>query len=1207
MQRTKSSKELDRFASMVELIASTGEKTMSRKMKALMKKADREEYAIAFCGHFSAGKSSMINKLYGESLLPTSPIPTSTNLVQIRQGSNLVKCWTHKGSVRVYSNVEDEEFQALCKAGEEIAMIELSRPDAPLPKRVVIMDTPGIDSANDADQIATESMLHLADTIFYVMDYNHVEAEVNMHFIRELGKRRKRIFLVVNQIDKHRDEEGTIDQYRDRIISTFNQWELTYEKLFFTSFRLPEQAKQNEWLQLKQLIHELMQTADYQTGLEKEVKFTLEEYQSRKEAEWEKEQEALSGFAGKELDERYQTVSKECKQTQHAIVQLDTTLEKELQLQFNHAYLSPYELREQAQSYLESLHHSFKVGSFFGSKKKTVQEREKRLSSFFQLSCQIVETQLDLHLKQWLIRLLEQHQLEGKFDPKQIYEWNLPVTKALLQAQVKAGTDLTGNYLFTYIEDVMQAVKLQYRQRITPILNEIKKLVEVQLKERLEQLQQQEQRLNGLLEQKKQLEQKQQTDRAVIRRLRGIWQGEVPPIHKHKVSIYLQEDEVPTVSLSPHPLQKNVQSIYAAKQIDPHKTNIDLFARLPEIESGLRQVHKALMNDNVMSKWFANSLERLQNRNFTTALFGAFSAGKSSFANACLGEAILPVSANPTTAVVHRIEPCDEDKTHETSLIYWKSESMLLSELQEIFPLFSMNKPDQFVTALKQIKKILQRKSWNERQRMVQPFLEALLNGYSKYQPLLGTTTTITNLTDLQKNIAHESISCWIDQVRTFIDTPLTRQGLTLVDTPGADSIHARHTEVAFQYMKQADALFFVTYYNYAFSRVDREFLIQLGRVKESFSLDKMFFIINAIDLAQSKDELDQVIRYVRDQLSRYGIQNPRIYPVSSHQALKPSQRDESGMDAFENALHDFLSRDYLAVQLQQILNQYRQAERLLQKRVEVLSAAQEERIAHKAQHQQKHDQRIQAIGTWQQSTELPAFAQEVRELLYYVKQRLFYRFHDLYAEQINPSNIYGATRQAKEQLQSATHEVIRLFRHDLMQEIRATSLRLEQWLIQIGGKEIEGRLQQLREWDDQVPITHSWEPEWKSPEWEVPFPTLEESELTLLWKLFRGSRTFFEENEKEIFRHELRKRLEPLVDRFLERQTERLIDYYHDEWVVQTNLYWGEVKRQCIEYHRDWLQTWQNPIDPLQERQVIELIHDQAQRLSGILYKSSS
>ena len=69
--------------------------------------------------------------------------------------------------------------------------------------KTVIMDTPGIDSADDAHRIATESAIHLADLIFYVMDYNHVQSELNFMFTKELTEAGKEVYLVINQIDKH--------------------------------------------------------------------------------------------------------------------------------------------------------------------------------------------------------------------------------------------------------------------------------------------------------------------------------------------------------------------------------------------------------------------------------------------------------------------------------------------------------------------------------------------------------------------------------------------------------------------------------------------------------------------------------------------------------------------------------------------------------------------------------------------------------------------------------------------------------------------------------------------------------------------------------------------------------------------------------------------------------------------------------------------
>src|SRR5690606_13730065 len=104
-----------------------------------------------------------------------------------------------------------------------------------------------------------------------------------------------------------------------------------------------------------------------------------------------------------------------------------------------------------------------------------------------------------------------------------------------------------------------------------------------------------------------------------------------------------------------------------------------------------------------------------------------------------------------------------------------------------------------------------------------------------------------------------------------------------------------------------------VTYYNHALSRADRDFLMQLGRVKEAFQLDKMFFIVNAADLAQSEEELRLVVQYVEGQLLELGIRLPKLYPVSSKQSLVEKQKKEQlneKMAAFEDNFYQFIHYD---------------------------------------------------------------------------------------------------------------------------------------------------------------------------------------------------------------------------------------------------------------------------------------------------------
>lgn len=71
-----------------------GDVENAEKTKQLAKKLENREFMIAFCGHFSAGKSTMINRVVGENLLPSSPIPTSANLVKVKSGEEYAKVFS---------------------------------------------------------------------------------------------------------------------------------------------------------------------------------------------------------------------------------------------------------------------------------------------------------------------------------------------------------------------------------------------------------------------------------------------------------------------------------------------------------------------------------------------------------------------------------------------------------------------------------------------------------------------------------------------------------------------------------------------------------------------------------------------------------------------------------------------------------------------------------------------------------------------------------------------------------------------------------------------------------------------------------------------------------------------------------------------------------------------------------------------------------
>ena len=108
-----------------------------------------------------------------------------------------------------------EELEAYCVNGTDIETVEITYPIPFLGEHTALLDTPGIDSTDDAHHQSTESALHLADVVFYVMDYNHVQSEVNFAFTKKMKEWGKPLYLIVNMIDKHKEWELPFTQYQE--------------------------------------------------------------------------------------------------------------------------------------------------------------------------------------------------------------------------------------------------------------------------------------------------------------------------------------------------------------------------------------------------------------------------------------------------------------------------------------------------------------------------------------------------------------------------------------------------------------------------------------------------------------------------------------------------------------------------------------------------------------------------------------------------------------------------------------------------------------------------------------------------------------------------------------------------------------------------------------------------------------------------------
>ncbi|USB34833.1 dynamin family protein [Paenibacillus sp. YPG26] len=1113
-------------------------------------KRESGELTIAFCGHFSAGKSSLINTLCGKRVLPASPLPTSANVVMIRNGAPKVMLTKAGEEEPVLAPLE--QLEEYCRNGEEYTRIAVWDQIPLLGNQGVLLDTPGVDSNDAGHALATESALHLADVVFYVMDYNHVQSETNLSFAKSLSDWGKPVYLVVNQIDKHRDQELSFDSYRRSVEQAFEVWQVKPAGIFYLS--LKQQDHPHTMLpELERILAELIEHREglLEYSLSCSAFHTAEAHLKQwVQAEEPERERLLHELGGEEeaarVENEMEVLRQQAEENETLPSRLQAELAAELDKLLGSAQLMTPPIREAAQLYLESRNPGFKIGFVFTAG-KTEAEKQRRQDELYLKLTEQVSAQVDWHVRDLLRKLGQSQNLwfagwEARLDeelPKPSLDW--------ISGPVKAGATVSGESTLHYAADVKAGITAAYRRAAIGLAAEL-----------LAGLAPQQEAIRGELAQRREL---LQTRANLAARLEALDRGAAaraahlrallgaPAALTPGVLPEVREPAAPpqTQAAQEAPAAAAVQAAApAVPAAAPIRRRLDEAAALLEGAAGALAPHPAFAAGVRALTARAGELRRGR---FTVALFGAFSAGKSSFANALLGHRVLPVSPHPTTAAINRILAPEGDYAHGTAVVMLKTPEAMREDLAYSFSVLQLGdwKEQSWLEVVRKLKV----KDIPASGRSHYSFLQAAAMGWASYEGNLGTSLTV-DIVEFSAFVAEEARACFVAGIDLYYSCPLTEQGIVLVDTPGADSIHARHTGVTFQYMKNSDALLYVTYYNHAFSRADRQFLAQLGRVKGSFALDKMFFIVNASDLASSSEELQEVVSHVDTSLRTAGIERPQIYPVSSLNALDAKLRGNqdllsaSGFEVFEGAFDSFIGNDLSGLAASSAADDLHQSVLRVQQRLSALSQSgldRERILLHLDQERSNYEEALQELKKLDLSSEI---IQEANELLFHVRQRLRLASMDLYREFFHPSLLQEDGGDLKKKFAVSLHDWTAQLSGELERELQATSLRLENKVDSLVKRECVSWAEQAGQ-RELGPLLYAKDLE----PWTT--PVIGEGLLTgkldwrPYWNFFKNPKYFFEGAGREALRAALESPLEELVKAAVDKIQGEYAQYYCD------------------------------------------------------------
>ncbi|MED3961804.1 dynamin family protein [Niallia taxi] len=1150
----------------------------AEKVKDLINKIHQSDFVFTFCGHYSAGKSSLINELIGKPLLPSSPIPTTAHKIKVRRGDDAVKVYFTAKPTLLFPNCTDLKLvDAELTDKDLIKEVAVNVSDIELPNNIMFVDTPGIDSIDKAHMLAAESSIHLSDVLFYVVEYNHVQSEINIEFTKQLVDSGKSFVLIINQIDKHREAEIPFQAFKDSVEKAFVSSGAVPEQIFYTSIKAMDSSK-NQIDELKQYIAEkmahkgsLMEASADQSFIKIKT-----DHSNAMELKLEKELaeagEPLANLTAEEitaLEKEFHALEKKLEALKQTKVQ-QAELEAGFLAIIKDAYIMPYANRELAETYLNSKDKKFKLGLFSG-KQKIKAEQEKRLENFHGVLAEAVQLQLLGPLTKYLETVSGKMGVNtAAFKEEYLTTPLFKLDKPALEELVNPNAQMSETYLLRYCEEVEDYIKSSVKKEANKLFSILSSEQNSHTKQEERIISEDQRRLETLLKAK---EKKEQIMNNWLK-----WQETLIQLIENRrenmADNYMEliDDEAAPVIQEINPL-KQVKQVQRKKETQVRSKPEQMLVNQEEMLAQLDFISDQLQDLKGFKEVWRNlqrRTETIRNKQYTICLFGAFSAGKSSFANALLGHPLLPVSPNPMTAAINRILPVNKENEHGKMVIVWKTKEDMLGELQDYLQVFHEN-----ADSLESVQLVVERIKSDSAPSSASHFryLEAFLEGFPSHKDMLGTVST-ASMEELNQYVSVETVSCFIAKIDVYFDCSLTRKGIVLVDTPGGDSINTRHSELSFEYMKAADSILYLSYYNHAFAKADRSFLLQLGRMKDSFEKDKMFFIMNAIDLAKDQEELDLVFNYLFDQLEHYGIRNPRIYPVSSLFSEKEPYKGK--MDAFKGSLLQFIEDEWLPFMLKAAETDCAASIQMLE---DFINSAELEHAKQKEQIDawEREEQELNSLLAQQKHTYLnKKIKAEIDEQVHYLKQRIFLQFNDWLKESFHPGLLKGENR--KQEGEKALDDFLFQLSYEVEQELRAVNLRCENYYYAQRKELYELSLKSIRQINKEIivqldesvklsgVITH-----------QAPFRTLERGLFKKALSYYKNPKAFFEKGDRKYLAEEIKAVLETESFPFFEDEKSRLFAFYDDTLEKEKQEMMQILQAQMQEYYSGKVELFQN------------------------------
>ena len=236
---------------------------------ALAQRTAEGRFYLACVGQFKRGKSSLLNALLGDRILPAGVLPLTTVPTVVRYGSSRqarVKfragSWTDIPPEALPQYVSEELNPENTKG---VLGVEVFSPSPLLAQGMCFVDTPGLGSVFAGNTTATQAFIPHIDAAIVVVGADPPIAGEELALVAEIGKQVTNLIVVLNKADRTSLEERSIAKsFTSRMLE--KQLRRPIDRIYEVSAeqQLKNQGSGNDWEELVAALEKLVQESGRQ-------------------------------------------------------------------------------------------------------------------------------------------------------------------------------------------------------------------------------------------------------------------------------------------------------------------------------------------------------------------------------------------------------------------------------------------------------------------------------------------------------------------------------------------------------------------------------------------------------------------------------------------------------------------------------------------------------------------------------------------------------------------------------------------------------------------------------------------------------------------------------------------------------------------------------------------------------------------------------